>query len=123
VPFLDSHGDERGTRLRPAAVRARRPIGTRGSPTPRRGTGSHSLVSAATGFIAAKDAVALRAWGIGPPGTVEPRGRDAWLALGYQREFCTATTGFVRKLSENTLRHNGIHIGIASAAPDANGRV
>jgi len=33
VPFLDSHGDERGTRLRPAAVRARRPIGTCGSPT------------------------------------------------------------------------------------------
>ena len=32
MPFLDSHGDE-GARLRPAAVLARRPIGTRGSPT------------------------------------------------------------------------------------------
>ena len=41
-------------------------------------------------------------------------GRNAWLALGYQREFCTATTGFVRKLSGNTLRHNGIHVGIAT---------
>jgi hypothetical protein len=56
---------------------------------------AHSLVSAATGFIAAKDAVALRAWGIGPSKDRRAEGRNAWLGLGYQREFCTATTGFM----------------------------
>ena len=49
-------------------------------------------------------------------------GRNAWLALGSQREFCTATTGFLRKYPENTLRHNSIYVGIASAAAHANGR-
>ncbi len=56
---------------------------------------AHFLGSAATGFIAAKDAVALRAWGIGPSKDRRAAGRNAWLGLGYQREFCTATTGFM----------------------------
>jgi hypothetical protein len=80
------------------------------------GAAAHSLVSGATGFIAAKDAVALRAWGIGPSKDRRAEGRNAWLGLGYQREFCTATTGFVRNLSGSTLRNNGIHLRIASAA-------
>ena len=44
------------------------------------------------------------------------RHRRAWLRLGYQREFCTATTSLVCILTRNMLRHNGIHLGIASAA-------
>ena len=86
------------------------------------GAAAHSLGSAATGFIAAKDAVALRAWGIGPSKDRRAVGRNAWLGLGYQREFCTATTGFMGGPSRNTLRHNGIHLRIASAAPHAKGR-
>ena len=77
---------------------------------------AHSLVSAATGFIAAKDAVALRAWENRPSKDRGAAGRNASGWLGYQREFCTATTGFVRNLFRNTLRNNGIHLGIASAA-------